>query len=48
MLPQFTKLKYEDVFFRRQLLLIKRNFWAISDELSPMNLLTVIPGLEMY
>ena len=32
MLAQFTKLKYDHFFSRRQLLLIKWNFWANSDE----------------
>ena len=43
---QFTKLKYDHFFSRRQLLLIKWNFGQIqTSELSLMNLLTLIPGL---
>ena len=47
MLAQFTKLKYDHFFYRRQLLLIKWNFGQIqTSELSLMNLLTLILGLD--
>ena len=48
MLAQFTKLKYDHFFPRRQLLLIKWNFWANSDEpaFSYESAITLILGLD--